>query len=62
VRVDGRGVDLALRKGLALIAYLMEARAPVGRDHMAGLLWPDADADAWRPNPVGSATPLSPCR
>jgi DNA-binding SARP family transcriptional activator len=48
VRVDGRSVDLALRKGLALIAYLAEARAPVGRDHMAGLLWPDADADAAR--------------
>src|SRR5262249_42558079 len=48
VRLDGRGVDLALRKGLALIAYLAEARAPVGRDHMAGLLWPDADADAAR--------------
>ena len=48
VRLNGRGVDLALRKGLALIAYLADARAPVGRDHMAGLLWPDVDADAAR--------------
>src|SRR5262245_39196350 len=48
LRLDGRTVDIALRKGLALIAYLADARAPVGRDHMAGLLWPDADADAAR--------------
>jgi hypothetical protein len=47
-RLDGRGVDLALRKGLRLISYLADARAPVGRDHMAGLLWPDADANAAR--------------
>jgi hypothetical protein len=26
---------------LGLVAYLADARAPVGRDHMAGLLWPD---------------------
>jgi DNA-binding SARP family transcriptional activator len=48
VRLDGHGVDLALRKGLAIIAYLADARAPVGRDHMASLLWPDANADAAR--------------
>src|SRR5262245_13395246 len=48
LRLDGRCVDLALRKGLGLISYLADARAPVGRDHMAGLLWPDADADAAR--------------
>jgi DNA-binding SARP family transcriptional activator/pimeloyl-ACP methyl ester carboxylesterase len=48
LRLDGRSVDLTLRKGLALIAYLADARAPVGRDHVAGLLWPDADADAAR--------------
>jgi DNA-binding SARP family transcriptional activator len=44
LRLEGRGVDLALRKGLSLIAYLADARRPVGRDHMAGLLWPEADA------------------
>src|SRR5262245_55804069 len=48
LRLDGRGVDLTLRKGLGLLAYLADARAPVGRDHMAGLLWPEADADAAR--------------
>jgi DNA-binding SARP family transcriptional activator/pimeloyl-ACP methyl ester carboxylesterase len=48
LRLNGRGIDLALRKGLALIAYLAEARASVGRDHMASLLWPDADAEAAR--------------
>ena len=46
LRLDRRGVDLTLRKGLGLIAYLADARTPVGRDHMAGLLWPDANADA----------------
>jgi len=48
LRLDGRGIDVALRKGLGLIAYLADARAPVGRDHMAGLLWPEADAAAAR--------------
>jgi len=45
LRLDGRGLDLTLRKGLGLLAYLADARTPVGRDHMAGLLWPEADAD-----------------
>jgi DNA-binding SARP family transcriptional activator len=48
LRLDGRGVDLALRKGLGLISYLADARAPVGRDHMASVLWPEADAEAAR--------------
>lgn len=48
LRLNGRAVDLALRKGLGLMAYLAEARAPVAREHMAGLLWPDADGDAAR--------------
>ena len=39
---------LALRKGLGLISYLADARAPVGRDHMASLLWPEADVEAAR--------------
>jgi DNA-binding SARP family transcriptional activator/pimeloyl-ACP methyl ester carboxylesterase len=47
-RLDGRGVDLALRKGLGLIAYLADARTPVGREHMAGLRWPEADTDTAR--------------
>jgi DNA-binding SARP family transcriptional activator/pimeloyl-ACP methyl ester carboxylesterase len=48
LRLNGRGVDLSLRRGLALIAFLVDARTPVGRDHMVGLLWPDANADAAR--------------
>ena len=48
LRLGGRGVDLPLRKGLGLLAYLADARTPVGRDHMAGLLWPEAEADAVR--------------
>src|SRR6516162_8092447 len=48
LRLGGRGVDLPLRKGLGLLAYFADARTPVGRDHMAGLLWPEAEADAVR--------------
>lgn len=48
LRLDGRGIEIALRRGLALVAYLADARAPVGRDHMASLLWPEADAEASR--------------
>ena len=40
VRLDGRPVDLALRKGLALVAYLADTRGPVGRDAVAGLRSP----------------------
>ena len=31
-----------------LIAYLADARAPFGREHVASMLWPEADADAAR--------------
>jgi DNA-binding SARP family transcriptional activator/pimeloyl-ACP methyl ester carboxylesterase len=48
LRLDGRSVDLALRKGLGLIAYLADVQAPVARDHMACLLWPEADAEVAR--------------
>jgi DNA-binding SARP family transcriptional activator/pimeloyl-ACP methyl ester carboxylesterase len=48
LRLDGRSVDLALRKGLGLIAYLADARALVARDQMASLLWPEADAEVAR--------------
>src|SRR5262245_18764200 len=49
LHLDGRGVDLPLRKGLGLIAYLADARVPVARDHMASLLlWPEADAEVAR--------------
>src|SRR5262245_27277419 len=48
LRLDGCTVDLALRKGLGLMAYLAEARAPVSREHLAGLFWPEADEAAAR--------------
>ena len=48
LRLDGCSVDLALRKGLGLVAHLADARVQVGRDHMAGLLWPEADVEAAR--------------
>lgn len=48
VRLDGRPVDLALRKGIVLLVYLAEARAPVARDVVATLLWPEADEGAAR--------------
>lgn len=47
-RLDAYERNLALRKALALLAFLAEARAPVGRERMASLLWPDADAEAAR--------------
>lgn len=46
--LDGRAVELPLRKGLALLAYVADARGAVGRDHMAGLLWPEADTESAR--------------
>lgn len=46
--LDGQRVGLALRKGLALVAYLADMRAPVSRDQIATLLWPEADAEAAR--------------
>ncbi|MBL8055187.1 MAG: protein kinase [Anaerolineales bacterium] len=46
--VDGRPVDLPLRAGQALLAYLaLNAGAAVRRELLAGLLWPDmAEATA----------------
>jgi DNA-binding SARP family transcriptional activator len=48
VRFDARDVGLSLRKGLAIVAYLAEARGPTSRDNLSSLLWPDADAEAAR--------------
>jgi DNA-binding SARP family transcriptional activator/pimeloyl-ACP methyl ester carboxylesterase len=42
VHADGRPIKLALRKGLALLVYLAEAKGAVARDVMATLLWPEA--------------------
>jgi DNA-binding SARP family transcriptional activator/pimeloyl-ACP methyl ester carboxylesterase len=41
VHADGRPIKLALRKGLALLVYLAEAKGAVTRDVMATLLWPE---------------------
>ena len=45
VRRDGRTSPFALRKGLALLVYLAEAKGPVGRDAMATMLWPESPAE-----------------
>lgn len=41
VHGDGRPIKLALRKGLALLIYLAEAKGAVARDVIATLLWPE---------------------
>ncbi|PDT91166.1 SARP family transcriptional regulator [Bradyrhizobium sp. Y36] len=41
VHADGRPIKLALRKGLALLVYLGEAKGLVAREMMATLLWPE---------------------
>jgi DNA-binding SARP family transcriptional activator/pimeloyl-ACP methyl ester carboxylesterase len=41
VHADGRQIKLALRKGLALLVYLAEAKGAVAREIMATLLWPE---------------------
>jgi two-component SAPR family response regulator len=45
VHTDGRPIKLALRKGLALLVYLAEAKGAVARDVLATLLWPEADRE-----------------
>lgn len=47
-RLDGRPIELALRKAAALLVYLAEAGGPVSRDVAATLLWPEADEDTAR--------------
>src|ERR1044072_1763223 len=46
VRCDDRLCPLALRKGLALLVYLAEAKRPVGRDAIATLVGPERPATA----------------
>ncbi|MBR0913580.1 alpha/beta fold hydrolase [Bradyrhizobium japonicum] len=41
VHADDHPIKLALRKGLALLVYLAEAKGPVARDVIATLLWPE---------------------
>ena len=46
IRADDRPIKLNLRKGLALLIYLAEARGAVARDVVATLLWPDGPREA----------------
>jgi len=48
IRCDDRLRPLALRKGLALLVYLAEAKGPVGRDAIATMLWPESEAEVVR--------------
>jgi DNA-binding SARP family transcriptional activator/pimeloyl-ACP methyl ester carboxylesterase len=45
---DNRPIKLKLRKGLALLIYLAEARGAVARDVMATLLWPESPGETAR--------------
>src|SRR4051812_37850791 len=47
-RLNGRRVELALRKAAALLVYLAEAGGPVAREVAATLLWPETDEEAAR--------------
>jgi DNA-binding SARP family transcriptional activator/pimeloyl-ACP methyl ester carboxylesterase len=48
IRRDDRSCRLALRKGLALLIYVAEARGAVGRDTVATLLWPESSEEVVR--------------
>jgi DNA-binding SARP family transcriptional activator/pimeloyl-ACP methyl ester carboxylesterase len=45
---DGARTPLALRKALALLAYLERQRRPIARDALVAVLWPDADEEGGR--------------
>src|SRR5437764_5867463 len=45
---DDRPIKLNLRKGLALLIYLAEARGTVARDVIATLLWPESPRETGR--------------
>ena len=47
-RLGARPVNLSLRKGLGLLAYVADVGRPVGRDVMASLLWPESDNEGAR--------------
>src|SRR5262245_66251332 len=48
IRRDGRPCELALRKGLALLIYLAEAKGSVGRDVVATMMWPESSEEVVR--------------
>src|SRR5258708_13514579 len=45
---DNRPIKLNLRKGLALLIYLAEARGAVAREVIATLLWPESPRETAR--------------
>jgi DNA-binding SARP family transcriptional activator/pimeloyl-ACP methyl ester carboxylesterase len=48
IRRDDRVCQLTLRKGLALLIYLAEAKGSVGREVVATVLWPESSEDVVR--------------
>src|SRR3954453_16525209 len=48
IHADNRPIKLNLRKGLALLIYLAEARGAVARDVVATLLWPESPRETAR--------------
>jgi predicted ATPase/DNA-binding SARP family transcriptional activator len=50
IESDGAPVTLALRKGIALLAYLAVTELPQSRDALANLLWPGYDQSSARGN------------
>ncbi|CCD97567.1 alpha/beta hydrolase [Bradyrhizobium sp. STM 3809] len=48
IRRDDAPCPLSLRKGLALLVYLAEARTAVARDIVATMFWPDSPEDVAR--------------
>lgn len=46
----GQPVEISLRKGVALLAYLAVNRQPQSRDALATLLWPESDQSGARAN------------
>jgi DNA-binding SARP family transcriptional activator/pimeloyl-ACP methyl ester carboxylesterase len=48
IRCDDQPCQLALRKGLALLIYLADAKGPVGRDVVSTMLWPENSEEVVR--------------
>ena len=48
IHIDGRPSGPGLRKAVALLTYLAEAKGPVAREALATLLWPEAERETGR--------------
>jgi DNA-binding SARP family transcriptional activator/pimeloyl-ACP methyl ester carboxylesterase len=48
IRQDDQLCPLALRKGLALLVYLAEAKGSIGRDVLATMFWPESPEEVVR--------------